>query len=1630
VKKLLSPKILSFVTAVLLLITVIRVPFSAQAGEISGTETIVAEVVNRDGVKGVDSEKTNYFNKYRLPSKSTSFLSYGHISSVIKIGGSGVSAKNASQAFLFDLNDATVSFTPYIATFTYKAKLSVYGSQDGEIWLPLVLNEELGNYARKGNNDEWNPDSDTTELGALAAWSNYNTANMNALLENNAEKKIYLKFNYIGDGTDATQAEVKAFGITAVYDERTEFSARTGVENIISSAGNRSEEGSYWNNAAPENDRTKDTYFQKYMVIDESKYRGNSYVAEIRKDQSGNQLVFRYDLNDKTTSFVPTVWVNTYTDANIKIEASKDGKKWYTIVNEDVSGDKVANGVVYGDTANVAYVDGYASNFCISKSWKTLNTESVAMILSGNETKTVYLRFSRGKEPASGYATENFEYRGFGITGIWSLDASEKPLSDTETFVGEAQNRYGLANADTEKSNYFNKYLVSEQSTKFVSITGADWLVKIGGAYTAGLRGSYVFKYDLNDNTINFTPYIATGTYNAKINIFASKDGKSWLPLVVGESPSSNAYIGDATTFHPSDDVARKGTVISWTDYNYLNVLDVLSDNPTKTVYIKFEYVGTGDDEAQIQAFGISSLWNSAAEDMPSTSGVENLISNTENRDNYGVTNSAAGNYFQKYLVSHQSKFHPLSFLVKFYIPSHQAVFKYDLHDSTYTFTPYLWGSGECDAKISIEASKDGKNWLKIIDTEQISVGHYGDALNTVHSFATSKNDAVNAWKNLNTENINKILKDNPEKTVYLKYTYAGSYNKGIASTECQLQGFGITGLWDETGYETFVSEVQNRDDISGCGNYSTDDTSRKKENYFNKYLVADQSLYTALNGSLIKIGGNYVKDGYLTFKYDLNDETTAFYPYIYAGGDYTAKIDILASKDGENWLTLVNGDSLEKGDFVGNAASFRPHSDIKNLGDIKEWSNYNIGNMLLVLSDNEQKTIYLKFVYNGTGSDEAQISALGISSVFDKVPDVDPSVATGSTNVVIREEIIAAADNRDGYEGTNPDADDYFNKYLVKDKSSYTPLYYLIKMVKDNKVVVKFDLRDKTTSFIPWLEIGGDKYSTVKVSGSKDGENWFSLTGEVAANPGMSYGMDIAWPNFNTSNMKKILAGNSKKIVYLCFEYVNGAHNPLTGKKDEETQCQGFGIIGEHNAKALSASVTSVAKTEYAINDEELDITDGIITVKYNTGEVIDYPFSDADVRGFKAGLSGEQTIYVEKHGIVASYKITVDLKPIKEVKITKLPYNLEFEVGEALNTKGGKVTVTFDDGTCDERALVTSMVIGFDNSKVTPKQTLTVIVGYARTTYDITIIEKTKIVTESIRIDATPFVSHDGLFEMLMPEDQTEDHNKLLVQRKENNCEDDLNLGEIITDSALSLTTPTNSAGVVMNVFAGGYFIFEMDLNDRAVDFELTRGWGTYSNMKILASKDGGKNWYLIGRVLDEVSGRNTVFTSSDLSQEQIDKNIEWILTGNPEKKFLIKYVCDAYGGIEGNIQINNIMMDVYYVTGPRFHKDLPAKVPQGYAVPKAYTFGMLASEQNITEESGEIVTEPENTVTEPEYTEPDEEKTPVTNKKAPVDDTAKIIYIVTVSIGGAVIIASWIMILLMYKKLQKKRKTANAI
>ncbi len=812
-KKSISLKVLAMVLALALVAIALPIATLADNGESEGYETIVAEVANRDEKAGFDSSKTNYFYKHRVAEKSTGFGSYGHVANIVKLGGSGV-ALNAAQTFLFDLNDAATEFVPYVATSGYNAKLSVYASKDGEIWLPLVVNEEPGDNARKGNNVQWNPDSDATELGELTAWSNYNEANMKTLLDGNAEKKVYIKFCYNGDGTDITgKAEVKAFGVTSAYDAN-DKTAYAGVENYFSSAGNRSAEGAYWDDTGYETDSTRESYFQKYMVVSQSDYRGLKGTAQFNSayavDSGRNIIVFKYDLNNATVDFTPVVWVNPNGVGKLKVEVSKDGSTWYEIINEDVNGDKVAGGIVYGDVDKAPYIDKLAAGYTPSakgKEWTTLNTDNIDKVLDDNFDKIVYLRYSRAGAAASG--GDDLQLNGMGLVSEWD------DTKGTETIVAEVANRSGKTGADSTKLNYFEKYRVSGKSTGYVSFSDLT-IIKFGGSYIGDLNAQQTFLFDLNDNAVTFTPYIATADYNETLSVYGSQDGEIWLPLILNEEPGSHVRKGNNSEWNPNNDITQLGDLTAWSNYNVANMKALLANNSEKKVYIKFCYVGDGTGEAQAKAFGVTASYKVYA-DTSSATGVQNYLSNGSNRSGEGAYSNSTGNctndsnresYLDNYLVTEASHFQGLNHIIKFN-NNDKITFKYDLEDSTVDFTPVVWVGEDANAKLKIEVSKDADTWHELLTQDvtgnkelvnsgsnKYSAGRiYGDIDNAAYidtayaSYCASQKGEE--WSALNSESIKTVLKDNPTKEVYIRFSHMGANTNGL--NDAQYRGFGIS---------------------------------------------------------------------------------------------------------------------------------------------------------------------------------------------------------------------------------------------------------------------------------------------------------------------------------------------------------------------------------------------------------------------------------------------------------------------------------------------------------------------------------------------------------------------------------------------------------------------------------------------------------------------------------------------------------------------------------------------------------------------------------------------------------------------------------------------------------------------
>ncbi|HHW49816.1 MAG TPA: hypothetical protein GXX14_14530, partial [Clostridiaceae bacterium] len=108
--------------------------------------------------------------------------------------------------------------------------------------------------------------------------------------------------------------------------------------------------------------------------------------------------------------------------------------------------------------------------------------------------------------------------------------------------------------------------------------------------------------------------------------------------------------------------------------------------------------------------------------------------------------------------------------------------------------------------------------------------------------------------------------------------------------------------------------------------------------------------------------------------------------------------------------------------------------------------------------------------------------------------------------------------------------------------------------------------------------------------------------------------------------------------------------------------------------------------------------------------------------------GLPGAATIKVTAEDDVTTriYEVNFTVAVLKSIEITNLPMKLTYYVGEMLNIDGLVVTGTFSDGTTAVLPItIKDNISGFDSSKPTASQTITITVDGKTATYNIVIKE-----------------------------------------------------------------------------------------------------------------------------------------------------------------------------------------------------------------------------------------------------------------------------------------------------------------
>ena len=326
------------------------------------------------------------------------------------------------------------------------------------------------------------------------------------------------------------------------------------------------------------------------------------------------------------------------------------------------------------------------------------------------------------------------------------------------------------------------------------------------------------------------------------------------------------------------------------------------------------------------------------------------------------------------------------------------------------------------------------------------------------------------------------------------------------------------------------------------------------------------------------------------------------------------------------------------------------------------------------------------------------------------------------------------------------------------------------------------------------------------------------------------------------------------------------------------------------------------------------------------------DFDFADGVVEQVLAD-NPEKIVYVKLSGKIKmgnlGLKITTTVYPSeqKEVKSASLTGSAktEYMLGDQLDASGLTLHVVYTDDTTKDFTVYNYMVSGFDSSQLSDALVLTVSVGKASATYTVAVKPVKGSKTEEWAVDA------DGPFgfdifdaeERAKREQEFVDSGftweKLVAQRGANTQKS----SELVTDSLLAYTFfpfGLSETTCYMNVESEGHITYAVDLNDRATRFDIA-GWGAYQNCDFFASKDGGETWYLVASAGEkEVGLGGFTLPQQGENAEQCEENIRKVLTGNPEKKFLLKVAPGTYG----KALFSNLILKCTYNVGDV--EDLP--------------------------------------------------------------------------------------------------------
>lgn len=267
-------------------------------------------------------------------------------------------------------------------------------------------------------------------------------------------------------------------------------------------------------------------------------------------------------------------------------------------------------------------------------------------------------------------------------------------------------------------------------------------------------------------------------------------------------------------------------------------------------------------------------------------------------------------------------------------------------------------------------------------------------------------------------------------------------------------------------------------------------------------------------------------------------------------------------------------------------------------------------------------------------------------------------------------------------------------------------------------------------------------------------------------------------------------------------------------------------------------------------VEGQELDVTGGKLQITFvsedNYTERV--PLEPDMISGYVPEQLGIQKLTVTYGEKTTTFVVNVVAKSLDSIAITTLPVKTEYLEGkDMLDLAGGRLTLTYNNGTSEEVDLILAAVSGFDNSNV-GKQALTVTYQGKTTTLEVTV--RAKSLTE-IRVTKQPA-------KQTYLEGETFEPAGMEITAYYDN-----GTSEAVTDYALSGYDSAPGSKIITVTYGG-----------KTATFEVTVRAKTLTEIRV--TKQPAKRTYLEGDAFDPAGMEITAYYDNGTSEAVTDYGI----------------------------------------------------------------------------------------------------------------------------------------------------------